>query len=230
MKKILRIKKEIPQESFLKMMSSSAIVSDDVIEMFGHMVESIDDTDVFGKPIQKLYSPVGEGFSNLMVCELKITDLSYLKMKDENLLGLDGQFAFVLNNEMNETIVWPILSKTVYVFCTNPFRLNACKWYENKLATVQIFTKERELGKDSRLNGDPMLTQVDEAFRVFKVKKSGVLAKKDYVKSTLRWDKYKDLVENCTRHYPPMWLLRNEPEKLKPQPKSHKSLAPLYPK
>lgn len=207
------------------MISSSVISSTDMLEMLGLMLEAVEEKDVFGQPVKKPYSPVGEGFSNPRVCELKITDLSYLKMKAENLLSLDGQFAFVLSNDANETIVWPILSKTVYVFSENPFRLKSCKWYNSMRIAIPILTKEREIGKDGRLNGDPVITQHDKVYRVFKVKSSKIIAKQDYVESILRWQN-RDFTESCTRHYPPMWLLRNEPEELKPQPRP---LDPVHP-
>ena len=227
MKNVLKLQKEIPQESFFKMMSSSEITSDDVITMLGLMVEYIEDKDASGKPICKPYSPIGEGFDKPKVCKLKITDLSYVRMRDENLLDLEGEFAFVLNNEVGETIVWPILSKMVYVFYENPFELKTFSWYRFMCVTTHIITKDRELGHDWRLSGKPMVTQHDKGFRVFRVTTSKISAKQDYVESMLTW-KDMDIVENCTRYYQPLWLLRNEPEKLKPQKRALSPLPPYY--
>ena len=110
MNKILISKKEIPEEGFLKMMSSSEITSDDVLALFSQMVEYKAAKDVFGNTFQGIVSPVGEELTKPIVCQLKITDLSYFWMEAENLLDLDEEYAFVLNNEKGQTIVWPFLS------------------------------------------------------------------------------------------------------------------------
>ncbi|MBQ8870932.1 MAG: hypothetical protein IJ019_06120 [Alphaproteobacteria bacterium] len=225
MNKILISKKEIPEEGFLKMMSSSEITSDDVLALFSQMVEYKAAKDVFGNTFQGIVSPVGEELTKPIVCQLKITDLSYFWMEAENLLDLDEEYAFVLNNEKGQTIVWPFLSTEVYVFRENPFRLKTYRWYIFKNINIKIREKQTNRGVDNRLEHKPTIFQYDAEYRRFRIHRSRIVVKEDVVESILKWDNgYEDEYEII--HYPPMWLLRNKPEELKPKPRT----TELFPK
>ena len=209
---LLRIKKEVPYECFSKMISSSVITSDDVVSMLGYMVETVKDKDVSGKCIERFLHPVGEWFSNPTVCIININNLHYLRMQSENLLGLDEEVAFVLNNEIGETIVWPILSKYVYVFCTNPFKLETQKWYHFSYGSGLVCEREKFRGEDKRDFPKQKVTQFDKGYRYFRLFEHKIVAQKDFVERTLKWSHHTDNNRSNVKIYDAMWLLRNEPE------------------
>lgn len=182
-------------ECFRRMISSSVITSDDVLRMFAAFKYSEND-----------YHPLGNELTCPKVCELEITDMAYLDMKDAKMLHLDGKYAFVSINEHDQIIVWPLLSNEVYLFYDNPFYLTSYSFFARKDFKVKI------LERTTVYPDDTSVVQHDKGYRLFKVRKYCVIAKQDMVVSSLEFSGELKCIERMI--YNPMWLLRNEPHNL----------------
>ena len=157
-------------ECFRRMISSSVITSDDVLRMFAAFKYSEND-----------YHPLGNELTGPKVCELEITDMAYLDMKDAKMLHLDGKYAFVSINEHDQIIVWPLLKDV----------------------------KVKILERTTVYPDDTSVVQHDKGYRLFKVRKYCVIAKQDMVVRSLEFSGELKCIERMI--YNPMWLLRNEP-------------------
>ncbi len=215
----LKFKIEIPKECFRRMISLRSISYGDVLKMYSKMVIPAKITE-YGEETSPAHVVLGQELSTPRVCILRITDETYLDMKDEGLLYMDGMCAFVSKNEDNETVVWPLITNEVYVFFENPFELKSYSRFRNKCTEVKI------LERTAVSPDDTSVVQHDKGYRLFKVRKYCVIAKQDMVVSSLElsgeWHSTERMI--CD----PMWLLRNEPHNLtyespKQQPKSKNS-------
>jgi len=201
----LKIKQEIPNECFRRMISLRSISYCDVLKMYSKLVIPAQTTE-YGEETRPAYFILGKELSKPKVCVLRITDEAYLDMKDEGLLYMNGMCAFVSKNEDNETVVWPLITNEVYVFFENPFELKSYSRFRNKCTEIQI------LERTTVCPDDTSIVQHDKGYRFFKVRKYGVVAKLDMVDSSLECSGERQSSER--RIYDPMWLLRNEPCKL----------------